>query len=176
MNILLLYDTIEGQTGKISRHINERLGNAGYNVQIVNTSDEDLEVSFDEVDKVILAAPVHERRHPRSFEGTVTAYCEDLAAHDTLMISVSLKAAFESGLEEAQEYLSEMEMRTGFAPTQEALVAGAVRRDSYDYFESQVLRHVLLADQDVNLADGDREFTDWVALDATVDEFLENDA
>ena len=42
-------------------------------------------------------------------------------------------------------------MRTGFDPTQETLVAGAVRLGSYDYFQSQIVRHVALKGHDVEL-------------------------
>ena len=63
-------------------------------------------------------------------------------------------------------------MRTGFKPTHEALVAGAVRAGSYDYFQGQIVRHVVLGSHDVELTDGVKEFTDWAALAKTVNTFL----
>jgi menaquinone-dependent protoporphyrinogen oxidase len=66
-----------------------------------------------------------------------------------------------------------MEMRTGFDPTQETLVAGAVRLGSYDYFQSQIVRHVALKGHDVELTDGIREFTDCDALAGTIATFLD---
>jgi menaquinone-dependent protoporphyrinogen oxidase len=124
------------------------------------------------VNQVILAAPVHERRHPKNFEVAIGAAKQDLAKRPTLMISVSLKAAFPEGLEEAQDYLTEMQMRTEFEPTEALLVAGAVRTCGYDYFQSQIIRHVVLDGQDVELIDGVREFTDWDALATSVASFL----
>jgi len=88
------------------------------------------------------------------------------------MISVSLKAAFPEGQEEAQDYLTEMKMRTGFEPSQEALVAGAVRTGSYDYFQNQIVRHVVLSGHDVELMDGVKEFTDWDSLGKRVTYFV----
>jgi menaquinone-dependent protoporphyrinogen oxidase len=66
-----------------------------------------------------------------------------------------------------------MEMRTGFDPTQETRVAGAVRLGSYDYFQSQIVRHVALKGHDVELTDGIREFTDCDALASTIATFLD---
>ena len=88
------------------------------------------------------------------------------------MLSVSLKAAFSIGREEAEDYLAEMILRTGFEPDERALVAGAVRPESYDYFEKEIVRHVVLRGQRIDPRDGTREFTDWAALEAVVTAFL----
>ena len=172
MEILIIFETVEGQTRKITEFVEQRIQSAGHVVRLFNTQDRLGTISFDGIDKVVLAAPVHERRHPRGFELFVSASRDELKARQALLISVSLKAAFTEGLEEAQEYLTEMEMRTGFEPDTEVLAAGAVRPGSYDYFESQIVRNVVLADRKVDLFDGVREFTDWDALGTELDAFL----
>lgn len=172
MKIVVLFETGEGQTRKIADFIADQTRQAGHDVTLVDTSDKLVQFPVGSADKVILAAPVHERRHPRNFEVAVSAATQELAKRPTLMISVSLKAAFPEGLEEAQDYLTEMEMRTGFEPTQEALVAGAVRTDSYDYYQRQIVEYVALEGHETELRDGVREFTDWDALADTVASFL----
>ena len=172
MNVHVLYATLEGQTGKIARFVAERAEAAGHAVTTVDVGEPLAEVDLTGAGAVILAAPVHERRHPQPFEVVVRASREALQARPTLLISVSLKAAFESGLAEAEEYLSDMLMRTGFEPDRTLLVAGAVRAGAYDYFQSQVLRHVVLDGQDVDPGAGAREFTDWDRLAADLDDFL----
>ncbi|MES0863420.1 hypothetical protein ABLN87_13780 [Ruegeria sp. SCPT10] len=52
------------------------------------------------------------------------------------------------------------------------MVAGAVRPESYDYFEKEIIRHVVLKDRNVDPRDGTQEFTDWAALEASVTTFL----
>ena len=173
MDVIVLYETGEGQTRKIATVITEQIRGLGHSATLVNTADKSASLPLENADKVILAAPVHERRHPATFEATLSAARQQLEARPTLMLSVSLKAAFPEGREEAQDYLTEMAMRTGFKPTQEALVAGAVRPGSYDYFQSQVVRHVALAGHDIELTEGIREYTDWAALERTVTLFLE---
>jgi menaquinone-dependent protoporphyrinogen oxidase len=172
MAVLIVFESIEGQTAKIVQHIEAMLSKSGQQVRLVDTSDKRVHVSYQDVNKVVLAAPVHERRHPASFEVFVAGGKKSLAECETLMLSVSLKAAFADGLEEAEDYLTEMEMRTGFTATRKLLVAGAVRRGSYDYFSSQILRYVVLAGQDTELGETDHEFTDWAALDVAVNDFV----
>jgi menaquinone-dependent protoporphyrinogen oxidase len=172
MKILIAYGTVEGQTGKIADFIAGKARAMGHEVALFDTSQKLAPVSLDGVDRVILAASVHERRHPQTFEVFVSAQRTELAACKTLMLSVSLSAAFENGLEEAMDYLTEMEMRTRFTPDQSALVAGAVKTGSYDYFASQVVRHVVLKDRNYDPSAGEHEFTDWDALSDRVEAFL----
>lgn len=173
MTVLILFESIEGQTAKIAGFVEDLVRASGHDVQVVDVGSA-AEVSLDAASHVILAASVHQRRHPRMFEATVTAQSDALDRLPTLMLSVSLNAAFEEGREEAQDYLDEMKMRTGFHPKQEALIAGAVKTGKYDYFAMQVVRFVLLRGRDVDQNATEHEFTDWDALRETVTGFLNN--
>ena len=172
MKILIIYETVEGQTRKISEFVQQRIQSAGHEVLLFNTQDILGIISFDGIDKIVLAAPVHERRHPKGFEVFVLSSLDELKARQTLLISVSLKSAFPESREEAQDYLTEMELRTGFEPDREVLAAGAVRTSSYGYFESQVVQNVVLGDRKVDLVNGVCEFTDWQDLGREIDAFL----
>lgn len=168
MKITILFATIEGQTGKIAHFINDRLQAQGHDVTLVDLSSEDDDAGDSlDADRFILAASVHERRHPKPFEVTLAARRADLSAKPSLFLSVSLNAAFPEGQEEARDYVTEMCMRTGFTPTEDMLVAGAVRHSRYDYFASQVVKHVVLRDQSADAGD-EQEFTDWDAVAARV--------
>ncbi|PWE33375.1 protoporphyrinogen oxidase [Maritimibacter sp. 55A14] len=173
MSVLIIYQSVEGQTRKIARFARDIVQKAGGEVVLFDAADKTAQLSLEGVDKVILAAPVHERRHPREFELLLSASKDDLMARPSLLLSVSLSAAFPEGHEEAKEYLTEMEMRTGFKPGAEALIAGAVRTERYDYFATQVIRHVVLRGRDYDPDQGAHEFTDWNALENTLREFLD---
>ncbi len=172
MNVMIAFGTVEGQTGKIAQHAAEKARAMDHTVTLFDTSDKLAPVALEDIDHVVLAASVHERRHPQPFEVFVGANRKQLAKCKTLMLSVSLSAAFEDGMDDAQDYLAEMKMRTEFEPDAEMLVAGAVKSDSYDYFASQVVRHVVLKDRDYDPNLGEHEFTDWEALDAGLERFL----
>lgn len=170
MKVLVLYATIEGQTEKIARFVSEQLESMGHTA-VVENSDDMGALSFDDVDAAILAASVHQRRHPRSFEALLSGFKDELDALPTLLLSVSLNAAFPEGQEEAADYVTEMEMRTKFTPKDMALVAGAVRTTEYDYFAMQVIRHVVLRDREYT-GPGEHEFTDWQALATRLSDFM----
>ncbi|WP_170754762.1 flavodoxin domain-containing protein [Ruegeria lacuscaerulensis] len=172
MIVLIAFATVEGQTAKIARFISSVAKNAGFNAKLINTDEMSSHISLDDVVKVVLLAPVHERRHPESFEAFVASNRNALMERKSLVLSVGLKAAFASGREEAQDYLNEMLMRTGFEPDATALVAGAVRPESYGYFEREILKHVVLLGRKIDPRDGAREFTDWDELTSTVVDFL----
>ena len=172
MSVLIVFATVEGQSRKIADFAANIARGAGLSVSLLDTSNTPEDISFDGVDEVILAAPVHERRHPAGFELFLSTQKEELAKRRTCMLSVSLSAAFPAGMEEAEDYLVEMKMRTGLTPDVEMLVAGAVHSLSYDYYESQVLRHIVLRDRDFDSRKGDREFTDWDALRTALTDFL----
>lgn len=173
MHILIVYGTIEGQTGKIARFAEERLAEAGHEVTLYDTAAPAPPPDLGGVDKVILAASVHERRHPRPFEVFVAAKHAEIDAADTLLISVSLSAAFPERREEAGDYVDELTSRTGIAPDHVLLVAGAVRPSSYDYFASQVVQHVALRGHREIRQDAEHEFTDWDALTEGLDAFID---
>ncbi|MBM1222188.1 protoporphyrinogen oxidase [Ponticoccus sp. SC2-23] len=171
MNIPVLFATVEGHTGRLSRFITSELEAAGHDTTAIDLSDQMAPVSLEGADRVILAGSVHERRHPQSLEVFVTAQREDLSQRPSMMISVSLSAAFDEGMDEARDYLTEMEMRTGFRPQRELLVAGAVRTSRYDYFARQVIRHVVLRGKDIDPDKGEHDFTDYDALRSAILDF-----
>ncbi|WP_170325598.1 flavodoxin domain-containing protein [Ruegeria arenilitoris] len=172
MTVLIAFATVDGQTEKIARFISNIATKSGYNTKVINTDELPGNVSLDDVVKVILLAPVHERRHPESFEAFVTSQKDALTKRRSLVLSVGLKAAFASGREEARDYLNEMLLRTGFEPNATALVAGAVRPENYGYFEREIVKHVVLLGQKIDPRNGVREFTDWDELTSIVMDFL----
>ncbi len=172
MKVLIVYATVEGQTEKITDFAGDHFRKSGHDVLLANV-DEPAAIDFGDVDAVVLAAPVHQRMHPRTFEAFVEASKHSLEEHRTLLISVSLSAAFPEGLSEAGEYIAELETRTGFTPDAELLVAGAVRIGQYDYFAMQLVQHVVLRDRDYDVSAGEHEFTDWQALASGLSEFVE---
>ncbi len=171
MTVMIIFATVEGQTGKIASFIADKVQASGRDVIMIDADGSD-ELSFEGVERVILAAPVHERRHPRLFEALLSGNTDELHALPTLLLSVSLSAAFEEGLAEAKDYLLEMEMRTGFTPTVDACIAGAVKSSSYDYFDSQIVHHVVLRDRNFDPNVKEHEFTDWPELAQKVAAFL----
>lgn len=176
MTVLIAYATVEGQTGKIARFVEKQARDAGLETTLLEIAGSTGEAEFGGIDKVVLAASVHERRHPKAFEAFVSNNRALLAERQVLLLSVSLSAAFEDYRNEAQDYLDEMKLRTGLDPTAELLVAGAVKPESYDDYAARVLRQVVLKGKAFVPTARDHEFTNWDELALTVAEFLEERA
>ncbi|MEP6065243.1 MAG: flavodoxin domain-containing protein [Paracoccaceae bacterium] len=173
MSLVIAFGTVEGQTDKIARFIENIVKDTDEDVQVIDTAHQTSTVNFEGVDTVILVASVHERRHPTRFEAFVTSEQKALALRRTLMISVSMSAAFPEGHEDAQSYLDEFKLRTDLDPDAEMLVAGAIRSREYDYYATQVLKHVVLRGRSFDPAVQEHEFTDWEGLGDGVSAFLE---
>ena len=176
MTVLIAYATVEGQTGKIARFVEGQVRDAGHETALLEIAGSTGDVEFDAIDSVVLAASVHERRHPKGFEAFVSSNRAALAERQVLLLSVSLSAAFEDYRDEAQDYLDEMTLRTGLEPAAELLVGGAVRPESYDDYAARVLRQVVLKDRAFVPTTRDHEFTNWDELALTVADFLKQRA
>ncbi len=172
MKVLILYASVEGQTKRIAEFIQDQVITSGHSTTVVDAGQKGASLPPQDFDRVILAASIHRQRHPVLFERLVSRSRKELASQRTLMISVSLCAAFREGLDEAQSYLEELRRRTGFAADSEALVAGALQFGKYHDYESQVVRLIGLNLKQYKAVDGDREFTNWSDLKRTVSEFL----
>ncbi|MCB2093239.1 MAG: protoporphyrinogen oxidase [Rhodobacteraceae bacterium] len=176
MKVPILFESVEGQTRKIAEFVAQEVRKAGHDVSLFDASDNLAPFVFEDAQKVILAAPVHERRHPASFEVYLGAHRRELAARQTLLLSVSLHSAFPDSVGDAQDYVTEMKMRTKFHPSDTLLVAGAVRSSSYDFYASQIIRHVVLRGHEIDPALAEHEFTDWAALASKIAGFLGSDS
>ncbi len=172
MNILIVYGTSEGHTRKICEHVAERLTAAGHSTSVKDSARPLAGVQPTDFDGAVVAGSVHQQRHQDSLRLFVAAHREQLAAIPTLLISVSLSAAFKLGRKDAEGYLSDFLDQTGWTPGRSLLVAGALRFSKYDYFMQQIVEHVVMAHRELGEKTNDYDFTDWEALDAAVDEFV----
>ena len=170
MPVLIAYESFEGHTGKIARFIEAEANAAGFDTRMLNTNETN-DANFDDIISTVLAAPVHERRHPPAFENFLKSHAGALANCPTLLLSVSLRAAFPEGLEDARDYMTEMLMRTGLAPSKHVLVAGAVRPNAYDDYSRDVIEKVVLRGQSYDPTRA-LDFTDWDDLKVALKDFL----
>ncbi len=172
MKILIAYATTEGQTHKICKTIAEQVVGLGHQVEMLDTARKRRNVHSDDFDAFIVAASVHQDKHQNEIEVFVAACREVLSVKPAMFISVSLAAAFEEKIVDAKNYVTDFAARTGWTPAHSLTVAGAVRSEEYDYFQQQILEHVVLKGRNDFKANQEQEFTDWPALANDVEKFL----
>jgi menaquinone-dependent protoporphyrinogen oxidase len=173
MRILVAFGTSEGQTQKIAEAVAARLHGLGHDAHVFDTAGSPAGLDVDSYDKIIVAGSVHQKRHQESVEDFVTAKLRELQKNkSTLFLSVSLSAAFSEGLAEAQSYVDAFLTSTGWKPAQSLLVGGALQYTEYDYFQQQVIEHIVLKGHKVEGPKVDLEFTNWASLFRAIDSFV----
>jgi len=172
MKLLIAYATTEGQTRKVCKTIAGQVAGLGHQVELLDMSQKRLNVHPDDFDAFIVAASVHQDRHQNEIEVFVAASRQVLSAKPAMFISVSLAAAIEEKIPDANNYVADFIDRTGWTPAHSLTVAGAVRSDEYDYFQQQILEHVVFRDRDDFRVNEAQEFTDWAELGKAVEKFV----
>lgn len=172
MNILIAYATTEGQTHKICKTIADQVVELRHQVEMLDTARKRRDVRSDDFDAFIVAASVHQEKHQNEIEVFVEASRDVLSTKPTMFISVSLAAAFEERASDANKYVTDFIARTGWTPAHTLTVAGAVRSEEYDYFQQQILEHIVLKDRDDFQTAETQEFTDWEELASAVEKFV----
>ena len=172
MKVLIAYATTEGQTRKIAEKIANQVRELGHVAELVDIDRKHRDIDVDDFNAVIVAASVHQHDHQDAIEVFVDACRAALNTKPTMFLSVSLSAAFDEGRREAQDCIASFIEQTGWTPSVSLPVAGALRNEGYDYFQQQILEHVVLKNRKVDHPEQDHEFTDWKALADAVEAFL----
>ena len=87
-------------------------------------------------------------------------------------MSVSLCAGFLEGISEARSYVDDLTARTGFAPTRDLLVGGALQFEKYREDEAWIVRFIARSLNPDGDAGEDRELTNWDAIQEAVFDFV----
>ncbi|CUH80038.1 flavodoxin domain-containing protein [Tropicibacter naphthalenivorans] len=169
MRILIAYTTTEGQTRKIARFAADHLTGRGHSVELLHASDgEGIEAA--RFDAVILAGSIHLGR----VQGELVDFAREtkgLSALKSLYLQVSLAAADDDpdGWEELRAIAGRMTNSFGWQPQRVEHIAGAFKFTEYDFFKAWMMRRIA-KQRDETLTPGqDREYTDWEALAAMLD-------
>src|SRR5690242_19834360 len=107
MKVLVAYATTEGQTKKIASFVASKLEGIGHQVSLQDSSAYFKGLKMEKFDRIILAGSVHENQHQEVLGSFIAAHRSVLAAKRTLLLSVSLSAAFDATREEAEEYVDD---------------------------------------------------------------------
>ena len=173
MKFLIAYCTTEGQTRKIVQAIADQIQVAGDEVVVDDLSELQNEIQLGGFDKFIIAGSVHNDQHQNNLAVFVFANRINLKNKPSLFISVSMAAAFEDTIADAEGYVKDFCKSAEWQPTDYLLVAGALQHGKYGYYEEMLVRHKVLAKHAIAHPETDQEFTDWNALAKSVAAFVE---
>jgi menaquinone-dependent protoporphyrinogen oxidase len=171
MKVLISFASTEGQTRKIAEWMAIRAREQGHEVSLYDTASLISVPDIDAFNLVIVAASVHEQCHQDSVINFATAHRDQLIRRPSAFVSVSLSAATADGQAEAQEYVDRFMATTSWSPTKTLLLGGALRLSECDYFQRQVLKHILM-NRGITPVDVNYEFTDWTSLERFIGDIL----
>lgn len=173
MKLLVLYATTEGQTRKIARHAADRLLSLGHSVELLSVSDAD-DIPMDGLDGAVLAGSLHAGHYQEALVDFVRERRAELDRIATLFLSVSLSAAgaHPDDLKGLDECLDRFQAATGWTPGRVEQVAGALKYSRYDFFRYWAMRWIASQMDEEARSGEDREYTDWVALGAALEDWV----
>lgn len=173
--VLVIYGSTDGQTRKIAGFVAEALQTRGLKVDLIDSATPSAEAVQPRHAAAVLAGSLHEHLHQRALQHFVQKNVGWLNTIPTLFLSVSLEAAMPDAVDrhQARHHLQCFLDATGLQPLRAEPVAGALRYTQYDWMRRTMVK--LIARQMGASTDTahDCEYTDWDALERTVDEFVE---
>lgn len=173
-HFLVVYATTEGQTRKIAERVAARLKGAGHSVTLVDAKAA-ASLELGSFDAAVLAASLHVSRHQPEMLDFIRRQRARLEKAPAAFISVSLSASSQKAedIDNAREAAEAMFDELDWEPTRLHLAAGAVRDRTMGFLKRWVI-HRILRQKGVEMdPSGEMEFTDWPALDAFIDDFVE---
>jgi menaquinone-dependent protoporphyrinogen oxidase len=181
--ILVLYATREGQTQRIAEHIDGRLRASGIPCELINVKYVPAGFSLIRYRSAILAASVHVGKHQREMVNFVRKNRQNLEDMRTALVSVSLSQAGvqdpnsppDQRLQAAadvEKLINVFILKTQWKPTHVKSVAGALMYSKYNFFVRFIMKQIAGRAGASTDTSRDHEFTDWVAVDRFVSEFI----
>ena len=175
MTVLIAYATTEGQTRKIARFCADCLIAQGHSVELLPLADAADDDGFDlkRFDSAILAGSVHGGRLQPQLARFAARYAPELNVRKTLFVIVSLAAAGNDPDEHAHlaQIATDFADSAGWNPAHIAHVAGAFRFTQYDFFKGLAMRWIAHSKGEVVDRHSDKEYTDWPALAALLEDW-----
>ena len=170
--ILVIYGTTHGQTGKIARYIGEvLLRNELHRVDVVDAASQ--WPKPDRYDGVIVAASLHARGYQRTVRRWVRRNAKVLNSKPTALVSVCLgvlqqDAAVQQEVVAIPKRFAEV---NGWRPVTTKVVAGALPYTRYNLLTRWIMRRIVArAGGDVDTT-RDFECTDWADVCAFATSF-----
>jgi menaquinone-dependent protoporphyrinogen oxidase len=174
MHVVIIFGTVEGHTRKIARNLSSTVQSLGHQATVFDAGDLG-DVDLDAADAVIICAPVHMGAFPSAISHWLKTKAERLAQLPAAFVSVSLAAAspFPEEHAEIQKITERLFEHTGWRPGMVHQAAGALKYPEYDFLKRLLMKHIAYREGGPTDTTKDHEFTNWNALAAFAEGFLE---
>lgn len=168
MKILIIYGTIEGQTRKIARFMEEILQEHNHSAVISNATEEP--PTPENFDAVLIGSSIHLHKYNNAIKQYVMQHIGDLNSKPTAFFSVCMAVASDipEEHEEAEKIAQDFLQQTGWTTDQVWHIAGALKYTQYDYFKKLIMRMIAKKEGGATDTSMDHEYTDWKQVENLV--------
>jgi len=172
MKVLIIYGTVEGQTRKIARFMENTLQEKGHQVVISNAVENP--PAPNDFDAVLIGSSVHMGKYNTLIKSYVEDNIKVLNIKPTAFFSVSMAVAssikeeHEEAEQIAQDFLKETQWNTKTIWH----IAGALKYTQYNYFKKLIMRAISKKEGGSVDTSQDHEYTDWPKVKEQVLQFI----
>ena len=166
-DVLMVFGTSHGQTGKVVGRIADRLNERGHHCTLWNADALPAHPRLDQFDFLLLAGSVRYGKHQAALGDFVRWNVARLNRRPAAFVSVcgALAGDWAEGKAEARKYVEDFCRDTGWTPGMTRSFAGAVCYTRYGVFTRWIMRMVSWRTGRPTDTSRDWEFTDWKAVD-----------
>jgi menaquinone-dependent protoporphyrinogen oxidase len=172
--LFVAYGTQEGHTARIAFHVGRIAQENGYEVGVQLCRELPPDFNVGAYDAVVIAAPVHDRKHDGSVLGFIRQHRAALESVPTAFLSVGLVPVLPRFVRRkaAAGVLATLFEETGWRPANALVVAGAIMYRKYTCRQRLLFRLVMALLSGPTDTSRDHDLTDWSALRQFTLEFL----
>jgi menaquinone-dependent protoporphyrinogen oxidase len=172
MKILIVYGTVEGQTRKIARFMENVLQEDGHQVIIANAVEEP--PAPDDFDAVFVGSSVHIQKYNTLIRDYVQENIDTLNGKPSVFFSVSMAMAssIEEEHNEVEQIAKDFLKETQWNPKTVWHMAGALKYTKYNYFKKLIMRSIAKKEGGSVDTSQDHEYTDWPKVNEQVLSFI----
>lgn len=172
MKVLIIYGTVEGQTRKIARFMENILQEDGHQVAIANAVEEP--PSPDNFDVTLIGSSIHINKYNTLIKNYVEEHIDILNKKPSAFFSVSMAVA--SSIKEEHEEIEKVALEfieeTSWKTKTIWHIAGALRYTQYNYFKKLIMRSIAEKEGGAVDTTKDHEYTDWNKVKEQVLSFI----
>jgi menaquinone-dependent protoporphyrinogen oxidase len=172
-NVLVVYATQEGQTGKIARYLAAALRTSGHVGELFDAGHDPLP-DLERFRAVVVCAPIHAGGYPRSIVRFAREHRDFLERVPSVFLSVGLAvlSRIHDGRAQTLELVQKFARQSGWHPARVELAAGALPYSKYNFLIRFVMRRIAAKEGGDTDTSRDYEYTDWSALDRLATELV----
>ena len=165
-DILIIYSTTDGHTGKISRHLQQQIEQYNHRVEVI-CLDDNADVELEPFDKIIVGASIRYGKHSKQVYEFINKNRQILESRANAFFSVNMVARKPAKRQpDTNPYVRKFLRQIPWRPQQVAVFAGKIDYPRYSFGDRTIIRFIMWMTRGPTDPATVKEFTDWDQVNA----------